>query len=119
MIKSRRGTTSAAFTQKESNMNFENLLIKRRSIYNISNNIKIGDKQLISLLHIALSYCPTAFNSQSGRIVLLLKKAHTLFWQITLDALKENIKPQQITKTSEKIQSFAQGYGTILFFEDQ
>ncbi|MBE6445563.1 MAG: nitroreductase family protein [Alphaproteobacteria bacterium] len=100
-------------------MNFKNLLIKRRSIYNISNKTDINDDQLLSILLTALTYCPTAFNSQSGRMVLLLDNAHTVFWQKTFNIIKTHIKPEQTTKTFEKIQSFVNGHGTILFFDDQ
>lgn len=63
---------------------------------------------------------PSAFNSQSTRVVLLLGKSHKKLWNIVKDALRKIVPGEAFAKTEEKIDnSFACGYGTVLFFEDQ
>lgn len=99
-------------------MTFEQLLIKRRSIYNLNKNIPQNSHQIEKILHIALKYCPSAFNSQSGRMILLQQNAHIKFWQLTADKLKTKITPKQFITTKQKIDSFAAANGTILFFND-
>ena len=65
-------------------------------------------------------HVPSAFNSQSTRVVLLLGESHKKLWQIVKDALKKIVPAEAFVKTEEKIDhSFACGYGTVLFFEDQ
>ena len=66
-------------------------------------------------------YAPSAFNSQSARMLLLLGDNHTKMWEITKDELKKVSKSEEAFKaTEDKVNtSFASGYGTVLFFEDQ
>ena len=66
-------------------------------------------------------HVPSAFNSQSTRVVLLLGESHKKLWKIVKDALKKIVlNGDAFVKTEEKIDhSFACGYGTVLFFEDQ
>ena len=53
-------------------------------------------------------------------MVLLLGASHKKLWQIVKDALKKIVPVEAFVKTEEKIDhSFACGYGTVLFFEDQ
>ena len=93
---------------------------ERRSYYRLSSQTPISDTQIEDMLHFILLHTPSAFNSQSTRIVLLLKEEHKKLWQIVLDVLKPTLSEETLLKTTQKIQqSFASGYGTILFFEDQ
>lgn len=60
------------------------LLKKRRSIYNLGSREVISDNEIIGLVKNAVMECPSAFNSQSGRCVVLLENQHRLFWnQVT------------------------------------
>lgn len=63
---------------------------------------------------------PSAFNSQTTRIVLLLGANHKKVWEITKDELRKIVPVDAFKATEEKINgAFEAGYGTILFFEDQ
>ena len=68
-----------------------------------------------------LLHAPSSFNSQTARVVLLLGENHTKFWEITKAELKKVSKSDETFKaTEQKVDtSFAAGYGTILFFENQ
>lgn len=98
---------------------FLNAVQNRRTIYAISNETTITDTRLEELLKTAINHTPSAFNSQSSRIVLLLGEEHKKLWNITLKKLKAIIPPENFTATQEKIESFAAGYGTVLYFEEQ
>lgn len=98
---------------------FYDLLVKRRSIYALSNKITLSEKDVSELVKHALKYAPTAFNSQSGRIIALYNKNHKKFWDITLTALEKVTPPERFPSTVQKISSFAAGFGTLLFFEDE
>lgn len=90
----------------------------RRSYYAISKKSTLSDKNLIDLVETALQHTPSAFNMQSARIVLLLGKNHDLFWDNTLNMLRQVIPAEKFPDTKDKISGFAAGYGTILFFDD-
>lgn len=63
---------------------------------------------------------PSAFNSQSTRIVLLLGDNHLKLWTIVKDQLRKIVPENAFPATEGKINGcFAAGYGTILFFEDE
>ncbi|MCX7711554.1 MAG: nitroreductase family protein [Clostridia bacterium] len=91
----------------------------RRSIYGISKEAVTSDEKILDILHHAVKYAPSAFNSQSGRAVLLLGDQHNKLWDITKEALRKIVPPESFGSTEEKINSFRNGYGSILFFEDQ
>lgn len=93
---------------------------QRRSIYAISNQSPISDTELEGLVQFAASHVPSAFNSQSTRLVLLLGENHTKLWNIAKDALRKIVPEEAFAATEQKIDNcFAAGYGTVLFFEDQ
>ncbi|NBI06975.1 nitroreductase family protein [Senegalia massiliensis] len=100
-------------------MNFYDAMKERRSIYNISDSSPISDEKIKEIIEESVKHTPTAFNSQSGRVILLLNDKHKRFWDITEDALRKVVPEGQFEPTEQKIESFRKGYGTILFFEDQ
>ena len=92
----------------------------RRTYYNISDAVTISDKEIKDIIDYAVLNVPSAFNSQSTRVVLLLGKQHKKLWNITKDALKKIVPEKAFKDTESKIDnSFAAGHGTILFFEDE
>ncbi|MFV0341774.1 MAG: nitroreductase family protein [Anaerocolumna sp.] len=98
--------------------NFYDAVKDRRSIYAITKESTISDDKLKELIEDAVKYTPTAFNSQTGRVVLLLNKEHDKLWDNTLETLRKIVPADQFAQTEEKINSFKNGYGTVLFFED-
>ena len=93
---------------------FEN----RRSIYSLGNRQVLSQDEISELIKKTTENAPTAFNSQSGRIVILYDEAYHKMWDITLQALSKVTPPEKINSTIAKINSFKKGLGTILFFED-
>lgn len=92
---------------------------KRRSIYGISKEAVRSDDQLEKLVEEAVLHTPSAFNSQSARVVLLLGEKHDRLWDITEETLKAIVGADSFASTAEKMASFRNGYGTVLFFEDE
>lgn len=91
---------------------------KRRSIYSIEKSIPISDEKLEKTIVYAIENAPSAFNSQNGRVVLLLGKNHDKLWDIVKNCLKKIVPADKFEPTEQKLASFKAGYGTILFFED-
>lgn len=98
--------------------NFFEAVKKRRSYYNISNEPIISDDKIQELIETSILHTPTAFNSQSGRIVLLLKEEHNKLWDIVKEALRKVVNPDDFKATEDKINSFKAGYGTVVYYED-
>lgn len=93
---------------------------ERRSIYNLSNESTISEKRLEELVQKVLLAVPSAFNTQSTRIVVLLGDQHKKLWDIVLATLAPHVKHDEATAaaTEQRIASFVAGYGSIMFFED-
>ncbi|NDV64302.1 nitroreductase family protein [Bacteroides sp. 224] len=99
---------------------FLEAMIHRRTFYTISNHSPITVKEIEAIINEAVLHVPSAYNSQTTRVVLLLGKSHLKLWKIVEEALKEVMKGKSFDATKAKIDNcFACGYGTILFFEDQ
>ncbi|MDR1517776.1 MAG: nitroreductase family protein [Dysgonamonadaceae bacterium] len=93
----------------------------RRSYYQIGDSSPISDEKIQSIIEFTVRHSPSAFNSQSARVVLLLGDNHLKIWGFVKDELKKISKSEEAFKASEeKInRSFLAGHGTLLFFEDQ
>lgn len=100
-------------------MDFKTAMKDRRTYYQIDNKISISDARIESIITESVLYTPSAFNSQNARVVLLFGEHHKKLWNITKDLLKEVTPPKAFPQTEAKINSFARGYGTILYFEDK
>lgn len=99
--------------------NFKEALKHRRTSYNISNSSPISDNEIKEIIDFAVTNVPSAFNSQTTRVVLLLGENHTKLWDITKDTLRKIVPEEAFGQTEAKINnSFNCGYGTILFYED-
>jgi uncharacterized protein len=90
----------------------------RRSIYGISSEKVVSDERIEEVINQAVNHTPSAFNSQSNRVVVLLGENHTKFWSITTESLRKVVAADQFGATEEKMNAFGSGYGTVLFFED-
>ena len=76
---------------------FKEALRHRRTYYHITNSSPISDEQIKEIIDFAVMNVPSAFNSQSTRIVLLLGKNH-----------KKLLKPEMfnVSKNTWKIKYF-------------
>ena len=92
---------------------------KRRSVYALGNKKVLSEQEVAKIVRTALKHVPTSFNAQSGRILLLFGKAYQKFWNLVKAELKKIVPADKFAPTDAKINSFAQGIGTVLFFEDQ
>ena len=91
----------------------------RRSVYPLTKSSPIPDSQIISLVHHAARHVPSAFDSQTTRLVVLLGPDHDHFWSsIVWPALIPNLPNEEAKQASKgRIDGFAGAKGTVLFFE--
>ena len=92
---------------------------RRRSFYRLDRNIAVAEEEIEKAVRFTVMHTPSAFNSQSSRLVLLFAESHERFWNIVCEKLSQILPQNAFEKSRKKIESaFANGYGTVLFFED-
>ncbi|KAI9208069.1 nitroreductase family protein [Polychytrium aggregatum] len=91
----------------------------RRSIYAIGKESPLPVAQIEEIIKQAVLHAPSSFNSQAGRVVLLIGKEHDDLWELIRSTLREVQSPEHFENTNGRLTGFQKGYGTILFFEDQ
>ncbi|MBO1000443.1 nitroreductase family protein [Bacillus sp. SD075] len=91
----------------------------RRSYYSLSKECVVPNKRIKEVIDHAVQYSPSAFNSQSARVIVLTGQSHDQLWDIMKKTLRKAVGDKGFEKTEEKMKSFINGYGTVLFFEDQ
>ena len=99
-------------------MAFLDQIKQRRSIYTIGNNVSLDQTEVENTIKEAVRHSPSSFNSQTSRVVILFGESHQNFWNIVRDTLKKIVPADAFEGTNNKINSFAAGYGTALFYED-
>ncbi|ORF02580.1 nitroreductase family protein [Snodgrassella alvi] len=92
---------------------------KRRTQYALGRNITQAQEEITALIEEAIKLSPSAFNSQSSRAVILFGQQSEKFWHIVMNELRIIVPADKFAPTEAKINSFAAGVGTILFYEDQ
>lgn len=97
---------------------FMEVLKNRRSIYGINSNAPISDEETVKIIKEAVKNVPSAFNNQSAKTVVLFSENHKKLWSIVKETLRKIVPPQNFESTEKKIDSFAAGHGTILYFDD-
>lgn len=99
-------------------MSFVESLKKRRSIYSLGTDVALSEDEIVSLIKEVVRESPTSFNSQTQRVVVLFGDSHKKLWEMTEEALKPLTPEDAFPNTQKKLQGFANGKGTILFYED-
>lgn len=97
---------------------FHEAVKERRSIYSISKETDLSDEKILRLIEEAVKYTPSAFNSQSARVVVLFGESHNQLWDLTKEQLRKIVPEDQFSSTEERINSFRSGHGTVVYFED-
>lgn len=98
---------------------FYTALKERRTYYGINKEVQVSDEKIKEIVEFAVKYTPSAFNSQTARLVVLLGEAHNKLWDITTETLRKVVGDNDFSGTQQKMDSFKSGYGTVLYFEDE
>ena len=98
--------------------NFYDAIKDRRSIYAISNESPVSEERITEIIGHAVQCVPSAFNGQSAKVVVLFGENHKKLWSITRETLRKIVPASSFAQTEGKINAFAAGYGTVLYFDD-
>lgn len=95
------------------------LVKARRTHYNLKAESPISDDAIESIVRDTVLHVPSSFNTQTSRVVLLLKEEHKKVWDIALNALEGLVtagvvpREQFETSTKPKLNAFRAAYGTV------
>lgn len=84
----------------------------RRSYYDLNKNIGVAEEKVFDLIKEATELVPDAFNMKSSRVVVATGAKQDELWDNIYDVFDGLV-------SREKIDSFKNAYGTVLFFYDQ
>lgn len=91
----------------------------RRSIYKLGKTSPVPDSKVEELINAAILNVPSAFNTQSTRLVVLLHAEHERLWDIAIDAfgmlVQTGAVPEELWKnqTLPKLRGFQNAVGTV------
>ncbi|ORY21529.1 nitroreductase family protein [Naematelia encephala] len=98
----------------------------RRSHYLIGPQCPISHAELEDVVYASLRHVPSMFNMQSTRIIILYDIHHKALWDLCEESLSAeirarvpNVASEHFPTVQDKIDRLREGYGTILFFEDE
>ncbi|KAK8185132.1 Nitroreductase-like protein [Phyllosticta capitalensis] len=100
------------------NKSFIDAVQDRRTYYALNKTAPVSDDRIVELVNQTVLSVPSSFNSQSTRVVVLLKAEHEKFWDSVKEVLKPQVPAEAFAATEQKLNGFKAGYGTILFYED-
>ena len=92
-------------------MGISDSLSKRRTIYQINKQLPVSEGEILAQVRKITELVPDAFNMKSARVVVALGDKSTALWDAIYDAFEGKV-------AREKIDGFAAGAGTILYFID-
>jgi len=95
---------------------FWDVVKERRTYYALNKEAPISDDRVIALVRETILHIPSSFNSQSTRLVVLLKADHDKFWEMVKEVLKPLVPAEVFPTTEKKINGFKAGYGTVRLF---
>ena len=84
----------------------KNLIENRRTYYEIDKTSPISDEEIREIVEHSINYVPSAFNSQSSRVVLLFGDQHDKLWEITRETLRKIVPADSFSSTDAKIDGF-------------
>ena len=85
----------------------------RRSIYALESDSPVSDARIEELVRDAMLYVPSSFNSQSTRVILLLKDQHKKYWQMTRSILAEGMDEETAKQKLARLNGFEAAYGSV------
>ena len=104
---------------KESLVTLQQAFDERRSIYALGNELPVEPQAIDNMAERVLLHTPSAFNSQSSRLVVLFGAEHQKLWDIAEEKLRAAVGDGDFSGTKQKLDGFRAAAGTVLFYEDK
>lgn len=98
---------------------FKDLIKKRRSVYEVGKDTDLSPEEIHEYIQEVVKEVPTAFNSQSTRVVIVTGAANEAVWDEIHRAQKEALDKDMYDFMAPRFENSKKALGTVLFFEDQ
>lgn len=88
----------------------------RHSHYVLTKKSPIPDSKIREIVETTILEVPSAFNTQSTRVLLLFHKEHDHLWDIVTELLRPHVKDPEKWKngTEKRMQGFKGAYATVM-----
>ncbi len=94
-------------------------LANRRTQYSLGRNVSLSEDEIDRLVRDAIRHAPSAFNSQSSRALILFGDPYLSLWNIVKTEIGALLQGDALEKSLQKIDTFAAGIGSVMFFEEE
>ena len=85
----------------------------RRSYYQMSTDSTISDARIHELVAHTIKHVPSAFNSQTTRLVVVLKEKHQELWDAIMEVYKVQLPADKFEQAKGRMVGFRNAYGTV------
>ena len=92
---------------------FFELVEERRTNYQLTNSSTISDARIKELVDHTIKHVPSAFNSQTTRIVLVLKEHHQKLWDSIIEVYRTMLPDEKFQHAKGRMDGFRAAYGTV------
>ena len=92
---------------------FLDIIATRRTFYQLGPQSPISDLRIQEIIQEVILNVPSAFNSQTTRVVLLVNQEHVKLWNMVKEAVKGVAPAKQWPDTETKLNGFQRAYGTV------
>lgn len=90
----------------------------RHSVYTLTHDSPISNDRIEEIVKDTLLNVPSAFNSQTTRLVLVLGDQHTKLWELVREVYKQQLPAEKFEQANKRFGGFQDAYGTVLCYED-
>lgn len=89
------------------------LIEQRHTEYSICAKSPITNERIIAIAKEVMQACPSSFNCQSTRFVVLLEEHHVRLWEIAKECFQATMSSDEYREYEKKLSSRQAGYGTV------
>ena len=88
-------------------------IASRRSYYQMTTESTISDARIKELIAHTMKHVPSAFNSQTTRMVVVLKEKHEELWDAIMEVYKVQLPAEKFEHAKGRMVGFRKAYGTV------
>ena len=101
---------------KESLVTLQQAFDERRSVYALGNELPVEPQAIVNMAERVLLHTPSAFNSQSSRLVVLFGAQHQQLWDIAEEKLRVAVGDGDFSGSKQKLDACRAADVTLLFY---
>ena len=102
--------TASAMAESKS---LPDAISSRRSYYQMTTESTISDARIKELIAHTIKHVPSAFNSQTTRMVVVLKEKHEELWDAIMEVYKVQLPAEKFEHAKGRMVGFRKAYGTV------